>query len=501
MLKIFRREKVPNVSRFTYPVMKFLGIDAKSDQSSLPLGYASYAYNVAFRDGKLTRGMGISDAQYKDSDGQVQTLPNTSVQVQFINKMFFYRRYDYNLNKRDDRIIVQSIYNEYFVCDFKGGAFVDVSEALTIPQDTLLSGTNYHLDGEDLFLLYLSSGGMYVYDGTSFTFYDTPKFNSACIHYERAWATEYQGANNLYFSKALEPTNFSVDEIQGGYISFPDDGGAILKVVSFKDYLYVFREFAIHRLVAYTDPRDYKLSKVFSSNNKIYPFTIEVTGDKIIFFAQDGFYSFDGFSAQKVYERITPLIESIENASACFFNQKYYVALKLKNIDNASVGDEALASCDNNCVIAFDQNTNDLDIMRGVDIRGFVPVNIENICEVFTYFNNFRGCYIGKLSDDGKLFGSSLKKLWQSPLSNLNSIDRYKILRWLFVSCYYNATVCIEHNDGDSVFYLETSFKPQRLSINKKADSLAISIVSTDEDFFVSGFQLHFDLVRRYYAN
>ena len=434
MLKRFRKERVPNPSRFTYPIANFLGIDAKTEQSGLPISYAAYAYNVAFKDGNLVAGMGVDNPEFLDSNGVARTLPNTAITANFFKQSWLYRRYDYQLNKRDDRIIVQSITNKIFVCNLKGGEFVDVSSQIDIPGGSKLTCLNYHLNGEDVFLIYLSSGGMYVYDGSSFTeFVDTPKVLSACLHYERAWAIEYKGSNRLYFSAALSPTDFTVDNTLGGYISFPDDGGELLRVISFKDYIYVIREFAIHRLIAYTDPRDYKLTRVFTSNNKIYANTVTATNDNILFYAEDGFYAFDGFNARKVYENITPLIDSMDNAATCFFNHKFYFSFKVKNLDNSSVGDEG-QSYINNCIIAIDQKTQSVDIMRGVDVRGFLPVNQENICDIYLSFNNFRGCYFGRLTDDGKLYGAPLKKLWQSPYTSLNNIDRYKILRWLFIS-------------------------------------------------------------------
>jgi|GEM_PF-1651875 len=501
MLGRFRRDKTPAPSRFTYPIHRFLGIDAKSEPASLPLGYAAFAYNIAFKDEKLTTSFGMEKGTYFDSLGTQRLFPNLSYETQFFKQLFLYRKYNYEQKTREDKLMVHTRYNRLYTCNFKGSDFTNVTEEMGLPQGADLHCINYHMDGEDVLVIYQSTGGAQVYDGEAFTSYpDVPKASSVCIHYERAWLAEKE-TNKLWFSADLDPTDFTAETGKGGYITFPDDGGKLLKVVSFKDYIFIFREFCIHRLAAYADPGDYKLTRVFVSNNKIYANLIQATSDKIIFYADDGFYAFDGFVASKVYERFTPLIESVENATVCFFDQKYMVALRLKNLDNSKVGDEALAIYKNNCVVAFDQLTGSVSIMRGVDINSFLPINIEKNCGVYVSLNNFRGCWVYKLTNDGKLDGVPLKKLWSSSLSNLASIDRYKILRNIFISCLHPAVLTVTHDEGQSIYYLSASAKPQRLPINKKCDSVAISIASDEEYFFVSNLQLTFDTMRYYYAN
>ena len=65
---------------------------------------------------------------------------------------------------------------------------------------------------------------------------------------------------------------------QGGYIS-PDEGGRAQKVVSFNDYVFIFREYAIHRLTAYTDLTEYKLIKTFHQQQD-YPDTVQICSIK-----------------------------------------------------------------------------------------------------------------------------------------------------------------------------------------------------------------------------
>lgn len=502
MIRRIRKDRTPSPSRFSYPIHNFLGLDAKSEQASMPLSMASYAYNISFKDEKLTLGPGLERGKYIDSSGNEHTFPNLLGPVIRMRKIFLYRKYNYELNKRQDMLLVQTTTGRLFVCDFAGSDFNEVTAEADIPSGANLHCIGYHLDGEDVLLIYLSTGGMRVYNGESFISYPlVPAAASACTHYERAWLCEYKGSNRLWFSPALNPVDFTPETDKGGYITFPDEGGELQAVISFKDYLYIFREFCIHRLTAYGDPYDYKLTKVFVSNNKIYPSTICPVGDKIMFYAEDGFYAFDGFAASKVYERVTPIIESMEHAAVCYFDGKYMLATRMKNVDNTQVGDEALAPYKNNALISFNLTTGALAIMRGSDISHFLPINIENICGVYVSMSNFRAYEIYKVTDDGLLDNEPLKKLWSSPLANLSSIDRYKVLRNIFITCYGKAELGVTYDGGHSSYSLDALAKPQRVPINKKCDNVRISLTSTEADFFVSSLQLTFDLMRYYYAN
>lgn len=48
---------------------------------------------------------------------------------------------------------------------------------------------------------------------------------------------------------------------EAGFINFSDECGDVIKVVSFSNYLYVFREYGIFRLTAYGDQNDFCLKR------------------------------------------------------------------------------------------------------------------------------------------------------------------------------------------------------------------------------------------------
>lgn len=488
-----RNDYLPRVKRYSYPINNFAGIDALSDENNLPLTYCSNAYNIGFRNGALTNGMGIEKAKLNNN-----LLPSVGAMGRKIVKCWIYYKYNYTLNTREDRIVVLLDNNTVYTTLLNGGT--------AFTQTTMLfsSGTasalNYHFNGEDVFLIFGSEGGMYLYNGTNSTFYENvPGFSSICLHYERIYGTTQQGSNRVYFSDDLDPTNWQISLSEAGYISFPDEGGRVKKVESFNDYVFIFREYGIHRLTAYTDLTEYKLTKVFSTSNKIYAETIKVCGLKIIFLAEDGIYSFDGFVTKKIYNGVFPLIANKDYSVASYFNYKYYLATCLKNLDDSVVGDEVHGGMKNNGIISIDFDLGDVNIFRGGDVACFMPVNMSNFCELLVAFNNYRCAALGMISDTGTIMGSILKKFWQSPFTNLAQLDGDKILKRVYLSTNQPLKILVK---GDEKWEKNIYSSPyiQVIPVNKSGESISIAIRTDSDILYISGMLLEFDILRRRYG-
>lgn len=489
MQSYLRNDYVANVTRYSYPINIFSGIDALSDENALPLSYCSYCYNVGFRNGALTNGIGISKAEINGN-----LLPNVGIMGKVIKKCYIYYRYDYINRVRDDRIVAMLDDGYIYTTKLDGGNSFEKSD-MVFPT-TVASALNYHYNGEDVLLIFSSAGGMYIYNGTTSTYYQgVPAFSSVCLHYERVYGT-VEGENRVYFSDDLDPTNWQTSITEGGYITFPDEGGIVKKVVSFNDYVFIFRENAIHRLTAYTDLTEFKLTKIFSTYNKIYPDTLAICSDRIVFLMEDGLYSFDGYTPHKIYSEIFPLIDSKEYSIGCYFNYKYYLATTIKNLDEQCVGDEELCNMKNNGMIIFDFDLKNVSIFRGGDIGNFMPVNVGNICELLVGFNNYRCNYLGKIDESGKLFDMPLKKLWQGPFSNLSQLAKDKILRKIFLLAYYPLTITVNTDKKTSV-EISASSKIQMIPINQKAESVSISISTESDKVYLNSMLFEFDLMRR----
>ena len=114
----------------------------------------------------------------------------------------------------------------------------------------------YNFNGTDVIIFSKSGGGICIYDGVTATVVnDAPIITSMCVHNERLFVTTGGVDNALWFSDDFDPTNWNVSLTEAGFIDMNDFRGDMKRVVSFGDYLYVFRTFGITRITAYSDQR------------------------------------------------------------------------------------------------------------------------------------------------------------------------------------------------------------------------------------------------------
>lgn len=485
-----RRDISPTVSRFDYSIKRFEGIDALAEECYLPLTYCSYGYNITVKNGILTNGVGIELAEI---NGDI--LPSGISVGSRPEKAVVYRRIDESTGLRDDICVAIMHDKKIYYARFSEMSFTDSNISFSNYDVTFL---NYHYNGRDCLLIMGEEGKSYIFDGSVFTkITGAPKLNAACVHNERVYGTVSAEGNRLYFSDVLDPTNWNASLTEGGYIDFPDEGGKVSGVLSFKNNLYIIREYAIHKLTAFADQSDYVLTKVFSTNNRIYPRTAAVCNNMITFLADDGFYRFDGYECKKFLKTVVPLIEDKTNAFACFFDNKYYLAVRLKRDGNV-VGDEHI-NFTNNGMIIYDFDDDSTGIFRGADIGWFFPVSTDGVNKLFVLFGSvYRGYNFGEINDSGRLFEKPLKKLWKSPYTNFSELNRDKVLKKIYINAD-KALTLTARLDKDYVYSIPYSESSQMLPINKRAESVGLSISTDEDNFKVKGLLLEFDFIRRNY--
>jgi hypothetical protein len=490
-----REDIMPKVEKRRYSINMFTGVDAKNDQNTLPLTYCGYGYNISFDGGALKNGMGVVRAVINDNP-----MPHTGLIGKKILRSWIYYKQDSATGQRQDKIMALLDDGYIYVLPLDYGEEDEFEKTdMSFPMG-VACGLNYHADDKDLFLLFGYYGGMYIYDGEDFeSCPSAPGFDSVCVHYGRVYGTVSRGENKVYFSDELNPSNWNVSMTEAGYISFPDQGGKVSKVVSFNDYVFIFRQNGIHRLTAYTDFTEFKLTKVWSTASRIYGDTVTLCGDKIIFLADDGLYAFDGFTTVKIFTELFPLIGEKRYSHACYYDYRYYLACCLKNKDQSELGDEDEHTC-NNAVIAFDLDQNQVNILRGADIGCFTPLILGETSQLLVNFNNFRGAYTGMIDDSGTLFGTPLKKLWQSPRTSLLRPDADKIIRRIYLKADAPLTITVgEGEDGEeTVIEAEESHLIQTLFLSQKCQEVCVKLEWTRAaKFYLNGFLIEFDIIKR----
>lgn len=485
-----RKDINPSISRYSYPIISFAGFDAETKEDGLPLNYATYGYNIRMRNGVLTNGIGI---EYPNFNGE--NFPDISYELSKVSKLFFYKHFDYNSGEKNDRVIAL-LGNKQVYQGFLN------SERFTCINDFNFSSTNvtflnYYHNNADYLIGISDKNEMKMYDGNVVTNANgIPNLIDACVHYGRIFGVVAK-SSRIYFSAVLNPTDWSESLGAGGYITLTDEGGQIKRIINFKDALYIFREYAIHKLTAFGEQTDFNLSKVFISNNQIYTNTAAVCNDRIIFLADDGFYSFDGYVCKKILRGIFPLLADNRYSNGCYFNHKYYLASKIR-ADNVKVGDEdSVYPLKNNAVIIYDLDLGEVSIFRGGDIKGFLPVSLENVNRLFVYFNNTPRMYaIGQICDTGKFFNTKLHKKWQSPVTNFEKLSKDKVLKRIYLTASAPITLRAKL-DNDYDFALFSSNRAQMIPVNIRADKIGLEITTDEDNFSVNGILLEFDFIRR----
>jgi len=251
-----------------------------------------------------------------------------------------------------------------------------------------------------------------------------------------------------------------------------DERGAVTKVVDFKGYVYVFREYGIARVSAYADQTEFSITQLYTTSGRIYEGTVAVCGDKIMFLAEDGLYIFDGSNTHHIEMGIENLIDKTKykHARSAYYNGKYYLACNLKYNDNEKVDTEAYSTeILNNSLITIDINKSVLTIYRGMDISFLNTINETDYSQLICCHNGFRSGMIGQIvAGEGRSYLWKLKKKWVSPKLTFNNADKIKFLKRLEIKVSNKVTIKIKTELEEKVFDIDGMEKYQTLKPNIK---------------------------------
>ncbi len=138
--------------------------------------------------------------------------------------------------------------------------------------------------------------------------------------------------------------------------------------------------------------------------------------------------------------------------------------------------------------------------MEWADIGCFTPLILGETSQLLVNFNNFRGAYTGMIDDSGTLFGTPLKKLWQSPRTSLLRPDADKIIRRIYLKADAPLTITVgEGEDGEeTVIEAEESHLIQTLFLSQKCQEVCVKLEWTRAaKFYLNGFLIEFDIIKR----
>lgn len=468
------------------------GMTSEIDEGILSYKYAKRCYNYRIENGALRDGIGFEPLTLPKSREDLSDERTLMMEPsQKVEKMWLYTYYDQENKRTDYRILYYNRGEIRWIPIYGVGIFTSIL-ASVIYNTSVPNAINYRLDGEDYMIFSSPTDGMWKYNANRMAqrVENGPSLVSMCLHYERLFAILEDGERHrLSFSESLDPTNFNVSLDEGGFIDMQDDRGRLIKVVSFNDYVYVFREFGVARISAYGDQTTFSVTQLFASSSKIYANSICVCGDLILLLTRDGLYSFNGTTTNKITLGIESLFEGIvnEKCSSIYHNGKYYLALRLNFDDDEKIGCEAYSQgYVNNAIIEIDLKTGDISITRGIDICSMLLVDDGDVCKLLACFNGEHEKDIGQMTHDGKFFGTPMKKCWVSPKSNLGYPTQTKRIKEIFIKTKSPCLVKVTTENTSKTFTVKGKDVTQRIRPNVFGEQVEVSFISQAQETDIS---------------
>lgn len=426
-----KKTNFPATKKYQISIPSFQkGISLKYDPAFTNLDYASNIENFSFDTGALADGIGFDSLfSHIASSAEAKLLQNDIASAGGIEKIIYFYKYNSELNKREDKIVfISSGLEVYYVNLY--AEIKQLSKLRTVSFTSLPVALRYRLDGEDVLIFSSETDNMVVWDGTNnpYEVLDTPNISSMAVHFERLFATVDGEKNSVWFSDELDPTEWSVSLDDAGFIELVDERGALQKVVSFNDYIYIFREYGISRLSAFGDQTQFSCSNLYVSSGKINPDSVCVCGDKILFLSNDGLYKFDGVDTVKILDSIDAGFKNLDNqkAMSCFYDSSYFLACNF--MDNNGIYLNTILEIDT-------ENYRLKNIVKGVDVKFITSIVTNTFSGVVAIVrqNTKNAFSICKLVKNGSFLGVPTKKVWKSQTTNIGDSYSKKVLRNIYI--------------------------------------------------------------------
>ncbi|MCH5154746.1 MAG: hypothetical protein J1F71_05990 [Clostridiales bacterium] len=403
--------KLPKIKRYKKQMPAYGGADFKTDRSLLPFSSASRFYNFDFSSGVLRKGYGVKAHKF---------VPEKAT------RYWLYRFYSQDRGEYVDMYYYQLPSGNLVWYDQFKNKHIYVTAFPFAPLDVI----NYRVNSEDVLLLSCEGRKLITWNGTALVEYEnSPTISSMAIHYERLFVTSRDERTRVYFSKNLDPTQWEIGIDGGGFIELLDERGYFNKVVSFGNYLYIFRDHGISRVTAYGDQTEFSAVNMFVTAGRIFPSSIATCGNTIMFLASDGLYRFDGYNCVRVLTDIFASILPDDNCACAYFDGKYYLACKMDFKDDETVGCES-GEYKTNGLIAFDPVTGEYSISRGLNI------SFMNACsyggeDYLMCCENGKG---GVITLGSARFDEPLPSCWTSGQMDMSAPDKVKFVTDLLFS-------------------------------------------------------------------
>lgn len=474
--------------KLTKQIVSFAsGIDGSKADNILPIKNAKMTYNFAFIDGSLVSGVGFKGLNCPfATQSALSNLTLSLESMGCVGAIFYFRKYDFEAQKWTDKLILfDGEFNAFYIDILDENPTLN---SLGFKFSSRPFGVNYRLNSEDVFILASEDDSMIVWDGKSEieVVADAPHISSMAIHFERLFVTTAGDKSEMWFSDDLDPTNWNVSLDDAGFIQMVDERGSLRRVISFNNYVYVFRDFGISRLSASSSQENFFLSHLFVSSGKILEKSICVCGDRIIFLTTEGLYQFDGSSTTKILGNLSNILRGNQKTSACFLNGKYYLSCRVDfGDDNYSDDDQKT-----NAILIMNVTTREYEIVRGISVVDMVALLSSEHSKIVIATNDPNLPIVEVADIYGYFANVPLKKVWRSALTDLNYPNKLKTLRRFHLSLKGCAYLTIASEQESVTIKLQDGVNSYSLLISGK--QFSFEFYSEDNNVQLSDLMLEF---------
>lgn len=461
------------------------------DQTQLKVGQPRKVYNFISADGTLKAGYGFKRLSMPISTQNIDDEREITVRGDEVKTLWKLKWYD----KADD---INNYYLFYF--NDEGNAcydnlFKNRLTTMIIPTSYTSTpyATYYRKNKQDALMLSGEGGNLMVVTGSTIeTSQNAPRIISSCSHYGKLFAITADARGTLVYNE--NPDILTWEDEKTKDLDFGDPRGDLNKIISFNDYLYLFRDFGITRLSQYGKDEMFEISHIYQSDCYIYPNTIAETGDKIYFLEGGKLCVFNGTSIKTIEIDCLKILEGCDNRFAygeCY-DGKYYLACRGNFDDGESVGCEGNPNgYKNNLLLVYDTINNHVDIMRGVDINRPLALTNKYKSKLISCFYNQNKGEIGEITTDGKLFGQKMNALWESGKTDFGYNGRIKRIKSFLIKSEGDCKVTFTSERAEKTFVVRGKDYVQKVRANVLGNQFVVKIESDeDERVYISNFVL-----------
>lgn len=473
-------------------------------QNIASLNSAVSTYNFNFNNGALVEGMGVSlfkvptqtlddskttEIHYKDFTSQIKSIA-------------WYSGYSAMHGTWRDRILFSASDNNlyYFGLNTSYSTLIDLECSFT----QKFTGYNLKINGEDRIVLVNPTDKIVMWNGqvAPIVCEDCPVVKSLCEYKNRLYFITGDDFKTIRYT-----TNYNIkqwekealSDVYGeGKLEINDGKGKLNKLLSFENYMYVFRDYNIVKIMQYADKNStLSWSNIYNSSAMIYSQTAKICGDKIIMLTRDGLVSFDGVNAKKLTTGFDSLIKGVDNRNAVaeYHGGKYYLACKANFLDDNIVESEALSGAQNNALICYDPLDSSYMITRGIDICDLVSITADCLNKLVCCFNVGNISRLGEVDTNGKFFDINSPKYWCSPLSDLGYSGNKKIVKQLSLFSAYDCTITVFTESEQKQFNVKGSQKLNKFPVRLCGKQVGIKVQTNSQQAYISNITLKVDLI------